>query len=128
MNDLPVLDGTKESARDEPTCLWCQERPARESNSFVALVGGATLFDRETEIWSSSEEMEALLELVWHGAHDDGEGADREIYAVAPLVKTWRGGQFRLMFCSTSCLRRFLTSWVDNLEAKIQEQEQREKK
>jgi hypothetical protein len=35
------------------------------------------------------------------------------------VVENLKGGQFDLQFCSTSCLRRFLSSLVDEVENSI---------
>ena len=116
--DQPVLDGLSEGTSDEQACLWCRGKPVGEPHSFLALSGGATLLDRTTGIRDSSDGMEAFLELVWHGAHDGGEGEHREVDEIAPLVRKWPGGQFCLMFCSAKCLKEQLASWVGSIEAK----------
>ena len=60
-----------------------------------------------------------FLDLVWHGAHDEGTGADRETYVRVPLADWTPGGQFEFYFCSTRCLRDFLNACIDQLENKI---------
>ena len=62
--------------------------------------------------------MDGFLHLSWHGAHDGGEGKDREIGAMVEIARDVRGGQFDLYFCSPKCLRSYLNYCVDVLEKK----------
>lgn len=81
--------------------------------------GGALLMDREENSGGMSEDMDGFVDITWHGAHDNGIGEDRDIYAQVYAAEDCRGGQFEMYFCSTSCLRTFFNEWVDKLEDKI---------
>ncbi|MFZ4775954.1 MAG: hypothetical protein ACOYM3_11350 [Terrimicrobiaceae bacterium] len=84
------------------------------------LIGGALLMDRSNDSGRMSDDLDGFLSLTWHGAHDKGEGKDREIYASVDLAENTRGGQFEVYFCSTDCLRSYLNFCVDELEKKIE--------
>ena len=70
---------------------------------------------------NSDDESKAFLSLWWHGAHDNGEGEDREIGCGQEIFKKVGLDQAEVYFCSTACLRDFLNACVDKLEDKIEE-------
>ncbi len=76
--------------------------------------------DRQEDSGGSSPDMDAFLTLGWHGAHQDesGVGNDPDIYQTVDIVDEVVGGKFGLYFCSTTCLRNFLSARVDKLEQK----------
>jgi hypothetical protein len=80
------------------------------------LSGGAVLYDRKRENSVHTKYLSGFLTLSWHGAHDDGEGDERDIGATVEIAQDTRGGQFDMYFCSTACVRAFLNSWVDAIE------------
>ncbi len=84
--------------------------------------GGALLMNRKDDSGGPSGNLESYLNLSWHGAHDGGEGEDREIGLIMDIAQDVKGGQFDLYFCSTSCLREFLNSCVDELEKRIRKE------
>ena len=69
--------------------------------------------------------MDGFLALEWHGAHDGGQGKDRDIYEMIEIAKDVRGGEFDICFCSTKCLRAYLNFCVDELEKKLKVQKRR---
>ena len=83
------------------------------------LTAGALLMDRKTDSGKMSDVLDGFLSLTWHGAHDGGVGAKRDIFTSVFVAESVRGGQFDLYFCSTDCLRNFLNECVDALDAKI---------
>ncbi len=66
-----------------------------------------------------SDKLDGYLHLTWHGAHDGGDGDDRDIYAKVPIADGVVGGQYELCFCSTDCLRAFLNAAIYELEQRI---------
>ena len=87
------------------------------------LAGGAMrVINAKKKSATIADDCIGFLDLVWHGAHDRGTGRDREVYARVALAEDTPAGQFEFYFCSTRCLREFLDSWVDALEAKIAKQ------
>jgi len=75
--------------------------------------------NRRNKTGASSDMLDGYLSLGWHGAHDGGEGRNREIYTIVALAKEVRGGAVDFYFCSPRCLRRFLNQCVDDLELGI---------
>jgi hypothetical protein len=100
-------------------CPWCGENKVLEPHSFATLSGGAMLMDRKDRSGGPDDNMDGFLYLLWHGAHDAGEGTDREIGVIVDIARDVRGGQFDIYFCSTKCLRSYLNFCVDELENKI---------
>lgn len=84
------------------------------------LAGGAMrVVDAKKKSATIADDCIGFLDLIWHGAHDGGSGANREICARIPLADETAGGQFEFYFCSTRCLRPFLNAYVDRLEMKM---------
>jgi len=75
--------------------------------------------DKNRENGGPDDRMDAHLFLTWHGAHNGGQGKDKDIYEVIEIAKDVRGGEFDIYFCSTKCLRAYLNYSVDELEKKI---------
>jgi len=84
--------------------------------------------NREDDFGGPDDNMDGFLSITWHGAHDGGEGRDREIGASVQIAKDVRGGQFDLYFCSTKCLRSYLNFCVDELDKKIRKQKSQSNK
>lgn len=76
--------------------------------------------DKSRQSGGKSDQMDGYLSLIWHGAHGAGQGQDQDIYESVPLAEDVRGGQFEVYLCSTQCVRAFLSSWVDELEVRVQ--------
>ena len=72
--------------------------------------------DRNRKYGGPDDKMDAFLTMTWHGAHDKGTGKYKGRYDVVELARDVRGGQFEIFFCSTRCLRRFLSHAVNELE------------
>ena len=83
------------------------------------LGGGALFLNRNRDSGGPDDRMDGYLSLTWHGAHEEGEGKDRDIYSVVQIAKDVRGGQYDVYFCSTKCLRSYLNFCVDQLETQI---------
>ena len=83
------------------------------------LSAGALLIDRKNNDGGPSDNLDGFLDLTWHGAHDGGEGKDKEIGTSLSIARDVQGGQFDIYFCSTNCLRAFLNHCVDELEKRI---------
>ena len=103
-------------------CPWCRKRKVFEPHSFAVLGGGACLRQPRSKISGPDTRMEGFLALHWHGAHDGGIGRHRDRYVVVEIVRDSRAGQYDLCFCSPQCLRAFLNTCVDELEARIARQ------
>jgi hypothetical protein len=113
---FPVVKGDKMAHPRIAKCPQCKKRKVGEPHSMAILSGGALLLDRKRENSIHTKALSGFLKLIWHGAHDDGEGSDRDIGAMVEIAQDATGGQFDLYFCSPACVRAFLNSWVDALE------------
>jgi hypothetical protein len=116
---LPVVSKGMSDYPQKGICPICRKGKVLEPHSFAALSGGAILMNRRNNTGSSSDKLDAYLDLTWHGAHDNGNGKNREIYTVKYIALDVRGGNFCLYFCSSKCLRSFLNSCVDEFEHSI---------
>jgi len=116
---LPIIKDEETYWPSEPTCPICKKRNVLEPHSMAVLGVGALLMDRKNDSGGPSSDMDAFFHLTWHGAHDGGEGEDREIGCMLDIIKDIRGGQAEMYFCSTECLRQFLNFCVDELERKM---------
>ena len=117
---FPVIS-KKSMYPERAICPICRKNKVLEPHSFAYLWGGA-MEKKGRDYYSSeieSNRILGVLELAWHGAHDDGEGEFREIDSSVKIVDNAAGGNFSLFFCSTSCLREFLNKAVDKLEKEI---------
>ena len=128
MMKLPTVKGRTSYHPKKALCPWCQQNKVLEPHSFAVLSGGALLMDREEDYGSADDNMDGYLELLWHGAHDGGEGKNREIGARVQIAHDVRGGQFEVYFCSTECLRSYLNYCVDVLEKKMKNEKAGPKK
>jgi hypothetical protein len=96
------------------------QKKVLEPHSMAILMGGALeKLGEDHFVTSSGDKIVGFLSLIWHGAHDDGEGDFREKDYILDLVDESTDGQFQLAFCSTTCLRKFLNKAVDELESKL---------
>jgi len=116
---LPVIKDEKTHWPSEPLCPICKKSKVFEPHSLAVLGVGALLMDRDEDSGGPSPDLDAFFHLTWHGAHDGGEGEDREIGCMLDVVRDIRGGQAEMYFCSTECLRQFLNYCVDELERKV---------
>ncbi len=116
---FPLVQGEKSHWPAKSPCPVCRRKKVCEPHSFAALSFGALLMDRKKDLGGPSPNMDGYLGLTWHGAHDGGQGEEREVYCGLDLAREVRGGQGDLCFCSTACLRAFLNTCVDELEARI---------
>jgi len=90
-----------------------------EPHSMAILSAGALLMNRVEDSGEMSDDLDGFLSFTWHGAHDEGHGADREIGCIVDVIRDAIGGQGELYFCSTKCLRKFLNQSVDELERSV---------
>ncbi len=118
---FPVITGPREGWPQESKCPVCGKTRIFEPNSFACLAGGALLGETDS---SCECEVNGFLDINWHGAHSDdgGKGDDPDIHASVPIATGDQTMQYELYFCSTSCLRTFLNSWVDTLETKVEQE------
>jgi hypothetical protein len=119
LRSFPLIEGSASSYPSKALCPACRKGKVFEPNSFVVMSGGALLMNRRRRSGGPDASLDGFLDLVWHGAHDCGLGEHREVFFSMPIVKEVRGGQFDLYFCSTRCLRRFLSMLVDALETRM---------
>lgn len=103
---FPVLKGKQWNAT---RCAHCAGPLPEES---AILAGGAmrSLGPNRAEMFDESDAV-GFLSLLWHD--------DKTAGAYLPLVDDARSGQFEVYFCSTDCLRAFLSVCVDELEAEV---------
>ena len=94
----------------------------------MAIISGDTTFVGREPRNASLRNLRASLDIIWHGAHDSGVGEDRDIFTTVSLADECHDGEFDIYFCSTTCLRAFLNSWVDALETKIRQEKKRNAK
>ncbi|MCC5845476.1 MAG: hypothetical protein JJU05_14600 [Verrucomicrobia bacterium] len=126
---LPVVEGKRTHWPEKAVCPMCAEKKVFEPHSFAVLSAGALLMDRKSDSGGMSDDLDGFLNLLWHGAHDGGQGGDREICCVVDIMRDVVGGQGEAYFCSIQCLRAFLNKCVDELENKVRkEPEQDENK
>lgn len=87
----------------------------------MAIISGGALekLGKDHFVTSDGDKIAGFLSLVWHGAHDEGEGDFREKGHTIDIVDQASDGQFMLAFCSTACLRTFLNQAVEELERQI---------
>lgn len=104
-------------------CPICGSKMGR-SAPVCTLRGGAALLDSDAESYGPSQAMLGFLDLTWEdwvGRRKDGGFR----LASLPIGLNVRGGQFSIRVCSTGCLRRMFTQWVDDLEEAIAEESAR---
>ena len=121
MSDItfPVVEGKTTHWPDKAVCPVCGENKVFEPHSFAILTAGALLMNRAEDYGGRSDDLDGFLTLGWHGAHEGGVGADRDIGCNLDIMQDTFGGQGELYFCSTECLRNFLNQSVDALENMI---------
>lgn len=113
---FPLLSGEITAYPDKAKCPICKKKKVFEPHSMAILSGGALYAGQKRGI---PDKLEGFAHITWHGAHDTGIGADRDIYTGVELARDTSGGQFEIYFCSTACMRKFFNQWVDVLEAKV---------
>jgi len=119
---LPTVEGRTNYHPKKALCPWCRKHKVLEPHSFAWLAGGALLIDRKTDSGRTDENTDVYLDIGWHGAHDEGEGKDRDAHVTVKLAEDVRGGCYELYFCSTLCLRSYLNFCVDELEKRVKKQ------
>jgi len=127
---FPVIKGKTTHFPDKPLCPICEKNKVLEPHSMAILTACASLMDRKKKCSIHDSRIDALelgFDLTWHGAHDAGQGDDRDMYETLYIFKDTQGGQGELYFCSTQCLRTFLNACVDKLEDKIKRARKKQK-
>lgn len=119
---LPVVEGKRAHWPEKAACPMCGEKKVFEPHSFAVLSAGALLMDRKSDSGGMSDDLDGFLNLLWHGAHDGGQGDDRELCCIVDIMRDVIGGQGEAYFCSTQCLRAFLNKCVDELENKVRKE------
>ncbi len=62
------------------------------------LAGGAMrVVDRKKKSATMADDYIGFLDLIWHGAHDGGEGSNREICARVALADETPASQIRVL-------------------------------
>jgi hypothetical protein len=113
---FPVAQGSQSFFPTNSVCPICEAKRVGEPHEFVGLSGGAASESGENgegflTIYAHPQEVPPFASPQVVGAPiGQSEGAELEI------VRDTNFGQFDLCFCSTSCLRRFLNTCVDELE------------
>jgi hypothetical protein len=70
----------------KPRCPWCKRNKVMEPHSMAILAGGAMqVVEAKKKSATIADDCIGFLDLIWHGAHDGGSGANREICARTPL-------------------------------------------
>ena len=116
---MPALKDRRSFCPDKPLCPWCRKHKVLEPHSMVLLQGGALVKVGRDHYSAPTKGVKAFLSFRWHGAHDGGEGAYRDNDVEVCIAEGVHGGLFTLAFCSVRCLREFLNSSLDQLEAKM---------
>jgi hypothetical protein len=116
---LPLIRNEETFWPSELVCPICKSKKVFEPHSMAVLSLGALLMDRTNDSGRPSSDLDAFFRLSWHGAHEGGEGEDREIGCTLDIVRDIHGGEAELYFCSTACLRQFFNQCVDELERKV---------
>lgn len=96
-------------------CPVCRGPLNRQPGSF-AFVNGGALKKHDDGSACAAADLIGFLSLGFHGAH--GEEKD-EASALIDVADDVPMGQFEFYFCSTTCLRGFFNSAVDELECRL---------
>jgi hypothetical protein len=115
--EYPLIDENEDFPRDY-ICPICRKKQITEPNNYIVLQGGAIISGKEGDS-IFPEDVTGFLELIWHGRDDDNIVYENEVNScLLPLARDSSDGQFGFYFCSTTCLRDFFMTIVDDLEAK----------
>ena len=110
MTDL-VFPLNSEAPREAiDSCPVCRAPIGRS----FAFIDGGSLTEEASADLEAQDQSTGFLSIGVHGAHSSDlnePSAQLAIFADAPM------GQFERSFCSSGCLRAFLNSAVDQLEA-----------
>lgn len=87
-------------------------------NACFAVLDGGALRHSGRRRWDMFGQKDALgfLDVAWHGGIKDSRDC------LVQVVRASSYGQFELHFCTTRCLRRFLSTVVDDLEKQMRAQ------
>ncbi|MFH1024958.1 MAG: hypothetical protein V1809_16380 [Planctomycetota bacterium] len=122
----PILKGRQNTLPSKAKCPVCRKHKVLEPHTMVILSGDAMKrIDKDAYSGGNHADLVGTLNLAWHGAHDSGEGTDRETGFLIPIVEHVKGGMFDLNFCSPKCLRIFLNTIVDDFEKQLQKERKR---
>jgi hypothetical protein len=116
---LPLLKNKENIHPGNGRCSWCQKDKITEPYSMAVLSGGALLLNNSGDTSKLSNNLSGFFYLTWHGAHNNQQVIDGEIYETLLIAHNVEGGQFSIYFCSTNCVRAFLNKLVDDLESKV---------
>jgi hypothetical protein len=119
MKKNPVLIGKIAIYPNKAVCPWCKKKKVFEPHTFVILSGGSLSKDSNKSYSAPTKELKGFLYLLWHGAHDSGEGDKRDTGIIYPLANEVEGGYFNIYFCSVKCLREYLNYSLDEFENKV---------
>ena len=127
---MKTLKGKSSHWPTKPLCPVCKRRKVFETHSFVSL-SASTLIEvcpRKKTVEVDDLKVETSLGILYHGAHDSGIGGQRDIFVRSDIADRVDDQEVEFYFCSTSCLKKFLCDWVDDLETKIETECQKCKK
>jgi hypothetical protein len=110
MTDLVFPIKSEEPRKAIDSCPVCRAPIGRT----FAFIDGGSLTEEASEDLEVRDQSTGFLSIGVHGAHSGAlnePSAHLAIFTDAPM------GQFERSFCSSGCLRAFLNSAVDQLEA-----------
>jgi hypothetical protein len=112
MLTLPVLTASSGTVHPlDDTCASCGAAYDRD-REYVALDALTTLAEDRSFTKGTTSELNETTVGLWHVRnYSRREGSKLDIF------RDVRGGHAMIFFCSTRCLRTFLNSVVDALEA-----------
>ena len=117
--DYPMINGKISNYPTRPICPVCKKKKVFEPHSMVVLEGGACLNTKRLGVSGPDKNMEGFLSLHWHGAHDKGQGKQRDVYLTKDLATDVEGGQFEFCFCSIKCLKAWFNKILSDFEEEI---------
>ncbi len=120
--EFPILEDESSSypvSEGASVCPVCKAKEISGEKERAFIHGGAILLgeasDNGTQKFQLIDELQAFLYFDW-------ESGNQDKYAELELATAVKKGQFNFTFCSTTCLRSFLNSCVDNLENRIRKE------
>lgn len=114
----PLISDLSTYFPEDGLCPWCRRQRVLEPHTFVALIGGGLLMNREKGCGGPSDVIDGFLDLAWHEAHSSDEEGNGCGF---PIAQDVRGGQFGIYCCSVRCLRKLLNRLLDDFDQAIQD-------
>jgi|SRR5450631_3379040 len=95
---LPVIQDATAHWPAEPVCPICMQKKIYEPHSFAMMGFGALRVDRKSNSGRPSPDLDAFFNLIWHGAHQEGEGVNGKLAAWWTLSRTYMEGRLNCIF------------------------------